>query len=46
MTIDLTKEEIQFIVGVLGQLPTSSNAWPLVQKIESQIKSSEGESGE
>lgn len=46
MKIDLTMEEIKFIQEILGQLPTHSNAWPLVQKIANQINSNEGESAE
>lgn len=38
MTLDLETNEVQFILQVLGQLPTSSNVYPLVKKIESQIK--------
>jgi hypothetical protein len=36
MTITLTQEEIIAIVQVLGQLPTSSNAYPLMVKINQQ----------
>lgn len=34
--LKLTVEEINFIVAVLGNLPTQSNAWPLMQKVKSQ----------
>ena len=36
MKLDLTPEEVQAILQVLGQLPTSSGAWPLVVKIKAQ----------
>ena len=35
--IDLLNVEVNDIINVLGQLPTSSNAWPLVQKITAQL---------
>jgi hypothetical protein len=34
--LDLTTEEVQAILQVLGQLPTSSGAWPLLVKIKEQ----------
>jgi len=36
MKLDLTPEEVQAILQVLGQLPTSSGAWPLLMKIKEQ----------
>lgn len=36
MKLDLTTEEVQAILQVLGQLPTSSGAWPLLVKIKEQ----------
>ena len=36
MKLDLTPEEVQAILQVLGQLPTSSGAWPLLVKIKEQ----------
>lgn len=38
MELKLTAEEINFIVAVLGNLPTQSNAWPLMQKVKSQAE--------
>ena len=38
MKLELTPEEVQAILQVLGQLPTSSGAWPLLVKIEAQVK--------
>jgi hypothetical protein len=35
--LKLTVEDVQGILNVLGELPTKSNAWPLVQKIEAQV---------
>lgn len=32
----LSAEEVQGIINVLNQLPTSSGAWPLVVKIKEQ----------
>ena len=39
MKLDLTPEEVQAILQVLGQLPTSSGAWPLLVKIKEQSES-------
>ena len=38
MKLDLTPEEVTAILQVLGQLPTSSGAWPLLVKIDAQVK--------
>jgi hypothetical protein len=36
ITLVLTTEEVNGILQTLGQLPTSSGAWPLVVKIKQQ----------
>lgn len=36
LTLRLTVEEINGILQTLGNLPTSSGAWPLVVKIKEQ----------
>lgn len=36
MTLDLELNEVQFLLQVLGQLSTSTGAWPLLKKIEEQ----------
>ena len=36
VTLKLTIEEVNAILQTLGQLPTSSGAWPLVVKIKEQ----------
>jgi hypothetical protein len=45
MTLELTIEEINAILQTLGQLPTSSGAYPLLLKIkdqaDTQVKKSE-----
>lgn len=38
ITLTLSVEEINAILGTLGQLPTSSGAWPLVVKIKEQAE--------
>ena len=38
MKLELTAEEVTAILQVLGQLPTSSGAWPLLVKIDAQVK--------
>jgi hypothetical protein len=36
ITFEFTIDEANFIVKVLNNLPTESNAWPLVQNIKEQ----------
>jgi hypothetical protein len=36
ITLRLSVEEVNGILQTLGQLPTSSGAWPLVVKIKQQ----------
>lgn len=38
ITIQLTVEEINGVLQTLGQLPTSSGAWPLLMKIKTQAE--------
>ena len=38
MQLDLTQEEVQSLVNVLGELPTKSNAFPLMMKIVKQAQ--------
>lgn len=38
ITLTLTKDEVQAILQVLGQLPTSSGVWPLAVKIKEQAE--------
>lgn len=38
ISLNLTVEEVNAILGTLGQLPTSSGAWPLVVKIKEQAE--------
>ena len=38
ISLHLTVEEVNAILGTLGQLPTSSGAWPLVVKIKEQAE--------
>jgi predicted nuclease of restriction endonuclease-like (RecB) superfamily len=37
MKIELEQNEIEFILNVLGELPTKSNAFVVVQKIQQQL---------
>jgi len=39
ITLKLTVDEINAVLQTLGQLPTSSGAWPLVVKIKEQSES-------
>jgi hypothetical protein len=36
MNINLETNEVQFILNVLGELPSKSGAWPLIIKIKEQ----------
>jgi hypothetical protein len=38
ITLRLSVEEVNGILATLGQLPTSSGAWPLVVKIKEQAE--------
>ena len=38
LKLTLSVEEVNAILGTLGQLPTSSGAWPLVIKIKEQAE--------
>jgi hypothetical protein len=37
--LDLTLEEVNGILGVLGDLPSKTGAWPLIVKIKEQAES-------
>jgi hypothetical protein len=39
--LDLTLQEVQFILNVLGDLPSKSGVWPLIVKIQEQAKAAE-----
>ena len=38
ITLELSVDEVNGILQTLGQLPTSSGAWPLVVKIKQQAE--------
>ena len=38
MNITFEPNELQFVMSVLSDLPTKSNVWPLLRKLEEQIK--------
>ena len=39
MKIEMTVEEVNFILNVLGDLPTKSGAWPLIVSLIDQAES-------
>lgn len=47
ITLELTTEEVNAVLQVLGELPSKSGAWPLIVKIkeqaESQVESEEAD---
>ena len=38
MKLDVEPNEAQFLLQVLGQLPTQSGAFPLLQKLAQQVQ--------
>jgi len=38
ITLELSVEEVNAILGVLGDLPTKTGAWPLIVKIKEQAE--------
>jgi hypothetical protein len=38
MNLELDQNEVQFILQTLGQLPSSSDVWPLIVKIKEQAE--------
>ncbi len=38
MKLDVEPNEAQFLLQVLGQLPTQSGAFPLLQKLAAQVQ--------
>lgn len=38
MNLDLDQNEVQFILNVLGELPSKSGAWPLIVKVKEQAE--------
>jgi hypothetical protein len=38
MNLSLDQNEVQFILNVLGELPSKSGAWPLIVKIKDQAE--------
>ena len=38
MNITLTLEDVQYILNVLGELPTKTGAWTLLTKIKEQAE--------
>lgn len=37
VTLKMTADEAKFVVFMLSELPTKSNAWPLMKKLEDQV---------
>jgi len=36
--LTLSSEELNFVLGVLNELPTKTNAWPLLSKLQKQVE--------
>jgi len=36
MDLNLEQNEVQFILNVLGELPSKSGVWPLIVKVKEQ----------
>jgi hypothetical protein len=41
MNLNLDPNKVQFILNVLGELPSKSGAWPLIVEIQEQAKAQE-----
>jgi hypothetical protein len=41
MNLSLDANKVQFILNVLGELPSKSGAWPLIVEIQEQAKAQE-----
>ena len=46
VTLQLTQQEVQFIMAVLGDLPTKTGAFPLVMKIQEQVQPKEAQNAD
>jgi hypothetical protein len=38
MNLNLEQNEVQFILNVLGELPSKSGVWPLIVKVKEQAE--------
>ena len=38
MNLNLETNEVQFILNVLGELPSKSGAWPIIVKVKEQAE--------
>ncbi len=38
ITLTLTADEVNGIIAILGEMPTKTNAWVLMKKVEEQAK--------
>lgn len=38
ITLKLDAQEVNVVLNVIGQLPTSTNIWPLAAKIQAQLQ--------
>jgi hypothetical protein len=43
MKIELSNEEIQYLMSLLGEQPTKTGAWLVLQNITQQVQATEGE---
>lgn len=44
ITLKLTADEVNGILAMLGEMPTKTNAWVLMKKVEEQAKAQAQES--
>ena len=38
MNLNLETNEVQFILNVLGEIPSKSGAWPIIVKVKEQAE--------
>jgi len=43
MTLELSNDEVQYLISLLGEQPTKTGAWIVLQNITQQVQKQQGE---
>jgi len=43
MTLELSNDEVQYLMNLLGEQPTKTGAWIVLQNINQQVQKQQGE---
>jgi len=43
MTLELSNDEVQYLMNLLGEQPTKTGAWIVLQNITQQVQKQQGE---